>query len=101
MEVLSLLPTRCLWVSYDGVAVINAFEKVTDTLTQLPFVIAYLVGLLILAFHLAHGFSSAFQTLGLNHNKYTPLIKGIGLIYAIVIPAGFAVLPLYIYFTQQ
>jgi succinate dehydrogenase / fumarate reductase cytochrome b subunit len=56
------------------------------------------VGVIALAFHLVHGFQSAFQTLGLNHRKYTPLIKGIGWLYAILFPLGFAILPLYHYF---
>lgn len=58
-------------------------------------VIVYLISMIALAFHLVHGFQSAFQTLGLNHKKYTPIIKAVGLIFAIVVPAGFAVLPIY------
>lgn len=53
------------------------------------------VGLYILAFislglHLLHGFQSAFQTVGFNHTKYTPIIKMLGNVYAILIPLGFA-----------
>ncbi|MDZ4686451.1 MAG: succinate dehydrogenase cytochrome b subunit [Planctomycetaceae bacterium] len=54
----------------------------------------YMVGTIFLGFHLAHGFSSAFQSLGLSHPKYTPLIKVIGILFAIVIAAGFFSLPL-------
>jgi len=59
---------------------------------------SYLIGLVALFFHLKHGFQSAFQTLGLEHKKYTPAIKAIGLIYAIVVPLGFALMPVYVYF---
>jgi succinate dehydrogenase / fumarate reductase cytochrome b subunit len=55
----------------------------------------YVLAMLILALHLNHGFQSAFQSLGLNHKKYTPIIKKIGLIYSIVIPLGFAAIPVY------
>lgn len=48
----------------------------------------------VLAFHLSHGFASAFQTLGINHTKYTPFIKKLGLAFAIIVPALFALIPI-------
>jgi succinate dehydrogenase / fumarate reductase cytochrome b subunit len=59
---------------------------------------SYTIGLVALFFHLKHGFQSAFQTLGLDHQKYTPVIKGLGLVYAIVVPLGFASMPIWVYF---
>jgi succinate dehydrogenase / fumarate reductase cytochrome b subunit len=50
----------------------------------------YLVCFGLLGFHLFHSFTSAFQTLGLNHRIWTPVIKVFAWIYAIVIPLGFA-----------
>jgi len=64
----------------------------------LPYSIFYIVALLILAFHLHHGFQSAFQTLGINHKTYTPFIKAIGVIYSIIVPLGFIIIPVAIYF---
>ncbi len=55
----------------------------------------YLLALILLGFHLNHGFQSAFQTLGLNHKKYTPLIKALGFLFSILIPLGFATMPIY------
>lgn len=85
---------------YDGVdyAVKDLYAKVSVTFKQPWFVVLYVVSMVVLAFHLLHGFQSAFQTLGINHNKYTPVIKFIGKVYAIVIPTAFAVIPLYFYF---
>ncbi len=60
--------------------------------------ISYLVGLVALFLHLKHGFQSAFQTLGLEHKKYTPAIKAIGIAYAIIVPLAFATMPVYVYF---
>ncbi len=59
----------------------------------------YLVAMVLLGFHLNHGFQSAFQTFGLNNKKYTPLIKRIGTIYAIIMAVGFASMPLYFFLT--
>jgi succinate dehydrogenase / fumarate reductase cytochrome b subunit len=51
--------------------------------------------MIFLSFHLNHAFQSAFQTLGMNHKKYTPAIKCIGLAYSIIVPLGFAIIPVY------
>lgn len=61
----------------------------------------YLASFVFLGFHLKHAFQSAFQSLGLNHNKYTPAIKVIGTIYAIAISTGFAIIPIYFLFIHQ
>lgn len=61
----------------------------------------YLVSFVFLGFHLKHAFQSAFQSLGLNHNKYTQAIKVIGTIYSIVISVGFAIIPIYFLFIHQ
>lgn len=59
--------------------------------------VIYLVALLGLGFHLHHGFQSAFQTIGLNHPVYTPVIKGLGLIYTFAVTLGFMAIPVVIY----
>lgn len=60
-------------------------------------VIGYVLAMFSLAYHLLHGFASAFQTLGWNHRKYTPLIKSIGVWYSIIIAVLFAAMPVAIY----
>ena len=50
----------------------------------------YLISFLILGFHLYHAFYSAFQTFGLNHRVWSPVVKTVAVIYAILIPSGFA-----------
>lgn len=77
-----------------GHEVRDLFTRVSTAFDNPVIVIIYLVGQLVLAFHLWHGFQSAFQTLGLNHKKYTPIIQGLGKFIAIVIPVGFALIPL-------
>ena len=58
----------------------------------------YIVLMLLLGFHLYHAFQSAFQTLGLNHNKYNYTIKVVALIYALIISIGFSIIPVYFLF---
>ena len=76
----------------------DLYTQVAHTFSNPLMVGAYLVGMIVLALHLWHGFQSAFQTLGLNHKKYTPLIKTLGQIYSIIIPVTYAIIPLYYFF---
>lgn len=73
------------------------FDEVKLAFAQEWVVITYLLGLVALSLHLIHGFQSAFQTMGINHKKYSPLIKTIGWLYAILVPLGFASMPIYFY----
>jgi succinate dehydrogenase / fumarate reductase, cytochrome b subunit len=66
---------------------------------QFPaFVIGYIIAFIFLGFHLHHAFQSAFQSMGWNHSKYTPFIKNVSLVLSVVIPLGFTIIPIVIYF---
>lgn len=62
--------------------------------------ILYVLAMAVLAFHLWHGFASAFQTLGVNNEKYTPLLSGFGKVFSVIIPLAFAVIPVIIFLTK-
>jgi succinate dehydrogenase / fumarate reductase cytochrome b subunit len=67
------------------------FYSLAHNLFKIPaYDFIYLGCFTLLGFHLFHAFSSAFQTLGLNHRLWTPVVKVVALVYAIIIPAGFA-----------
>jgi succinate dehydrogenase / fumarate reductase cytochrome b subunit len=59
----------------------------------------YVIAMVAMGIHLHHGFQSAFQTLGLNHPKYNPLIKSVGYLFSLVLPALFALIPVVIILT--
>jgi succinate dehydrogenase / fumarate reductase cytochrome b subunit len=63
-------------------------------------VLLYVLAMAVLAFHLWHGFASAFQTLGVNNEKYTPLISGFGKVFSILVPLGFAIIPIIIFLSK-
>ena len=75
------------------------FEFFKHPQIGLPMTLLYVFCMIALSFHLQHGFQSAFQSLGLRHPKYTPLIKSFGLVFSILIPLLFAAMPVYIYFS--
>ena len=82
-------------VNYDSAGEFkDLYSIVAEAFTQWWYVLLYVVAMIGLAFHLTHGFKSAFQTLGLTHSKYTPLIEGMGLWFSIIVPALFALIPL-------
>jgi succinate dehydrogenase / fumarate reductase cytochrome b subunit len=74
------------------------FQIVVDFLSTWWYALLYVIAVILLGFHLNHGFQSAFQTFGWNHKKYTPLIKKLGTIYAIIMAIGFASMPIYFFF---
>ena len=58
----------------------------------------YILAMVLLGYHLRHGFQSGFQTLGLRNKRYTGLIDAVAVIFWLIIPLGFAILPIYFYF---
>ena len=72
----------------------DTFANLKDVLAEWYLVAIYLLGVIALCYHLLHGFQSAFQTLGLNHKKYTPMIKFIGVAFSIIVSVLFAAMPI-------
>ena len=59
----------------------------------------YVLAFVLLIFHLWHGFSSAFQSIGFS-NMYSKALKGFTKFYAVFIPVGFIFIALYHHFNQ-
>lgn len=76
---------------------------VVKTAFQNPYLAGfYVISMLALSYHMLHGFQSAFQTLGIRRKKYEGLIRGTGtLLFAIIIPALFAAMPIYFFFLNK
>lgn len=85
-------------VVYDSKDYHNLYLKMDEAFDRGWAVIVYLLGCFSLAWHLLHGFQSAFQTMGWNHSKYTSMIRSIGIGYAVLVPLIFALMPLFFYF---
>ncbi|MCE1188385.1 MAG: succinate dehydrogenase cytochrome b subunit [Ignavibacteria bacterium] len=79
---------------------LTMYQSVVQAFHDPVYSLFYVAALVLLGFHLNHGFQSAFQTLGMNHKKYTPLIKFLGLMFSILIPLGYATMPLYFLLTK-
>lgn len=75
----------------------NMFIVMVDVFQNPVVVILYILGCISLAYHLLHGFQSAFRTLGLHNTRYIGMVKGIGAAFSIVVPLVFALMPVSMY----
>jgi succinate dehydrogenase / fumarate reductase cytochrome b subunit len=71
------------------------FTKAIAVLNDPLSAIVYVVGSIVLGYHVLHGFQSAFQTLGIDHPRYTPLIKALSFVFAMTVAVGFGAFPLW------
>jgi len=93
------------WVMsrFTGIPTVDAngnhdlFAVMVETFKNPLLVVLYVLAMVSLAYHLLHGFASAFQTLGWNHKKYTPIIKSVGVWFSILISLIFAAMPVVMY----
>ncbi len=87
-------------VTLDGVKMRDMHRLVVEVFHVPGYTLWYVFALVMLASHLSHGFSSAFQSLGFNHPAWTPRLKCFGWLYAAVVSLGFMAPPLYLFFTR-
>ena len=83
--------------TYDGKQYHNLFLRMYDVFQQPWVVVLYLVGVASLAFHLLHGFHSAFRTIGVHNKKYLSLLKGLGYGFTVLVCVLFALMPIAMY----
>jgi len=76
----------------------NFYATAEWLFSQPLYSILYILLIVVLGFHLYHAFQAAFQTLGLDHKKYTPVIRTVGTLYSVFIPLGFICIPIYFLF---
>jgi succinate dehydrogenase / fumarate reductase, cytochrome b subunit len=75
----------------------NLYLEMKEVFSHWWIVLLYVAGVASLLFHLLHGFQSAFQSLGINHKRYTPIIKTLGIGYSIIVCILFALMPIAIF----
>ena len=84
------------------VRVKDLHARVVKSFSNIGYDIFYVLAMVAVAFHLLHGFQSAFRTLGWVHRKYTPVVEFIGTwFFAVIMPIGFALMPIVYYFTRS
>ncbi|WP_426669529.1 succinate dehydrogenase cytochrome b subunit [Mucilaginibacter sp. McL0603] len=80
--------------NFEIVRVKDLHDRVKTSFKQWWYVLFYVIAMVAVAFHLKHGFQSAFRTLGWVHRKYTPIVEFVGTwLFAVIIPLGFTAMP--------
>jgi len=62
-------------------------------------VVFYVISMLVVGSHLWHGSSSAFQSTGLVHSRWTPRVLVAGKAFAVIVAGGFALIAVWAFFT--
>lgn len=75
----------------------NLYLEMKEVFSNGLVVLIYAAGIVALFWHLLHGFQSAFQSLGVTNKRFSPIIKGAGMIYTIVICLAFLLMPIAFY----
>lgn len=80
---------------------ITPYDLIVWHFEQWYYVVLYILGGILLGLHLSHGFWSAFQTLGWSNMLWRKRLTIIGNIFAIMIAAGFSIIPLYFFIKKM
>ena len=82
----------------NGVEMRDLHKLVMETFQDPVYVGFYAIAMILLGLHLSHAIWSAFQSIGLYHPRYTPILYAGGRVLAFLIAAGFFIVPVWIYF---
>ena len=88
------------WYSIGDPPIRDLYRTEVEVFSSPVWVTVYVICMVLIGLHLRHGLSSAFQSIGANHPIYTKWLVAEGIILAILIGGGFAIIPLYVYFTR-
>lgn len=86
------------WYTVPGTEERDLYRLVAETFQQPVWVAFYAVCMVLVGVHVWHGFSSAFESLGLNHPNLTPKVIALGRLLALVFGVGFFSIPLWMFF---
>jgi succinate dehydrogenase / fumarate reductase cytochrome b subunit len=87
-------PDEIASVTYNNVEMHNMFILMQTVFSEWWIIAVYTAGCISLAYHLAHGFQSAFRTMGVYNNRYTTMLTSIGYAYSIIIALAFILMPI-------
>lgn len=82
----------------NGVELRDLYKTVVLYFANPGYVAWYVFAMFALGLHTSHGLQSAFQSLGMNHPKYTPVVKGLSCAYGVVVAFGFSALAIFCHF---
>ena len=84
-------------VDYDGKPYHNQYAQMLVVFQNPVVVVLYILGCISLAYHLIHGFHSAFRTLGVYNNRYLIMLRSFGIGFSVIVCLAFAMMPVSMY----
>jgi len=85
-------------IPHDAFGLKDFYSKNIDVFSNGLYALWYVIGVAVLAFHVSHGFQSAFRSIGVNHDVYTPALEWISRAAGVIVGVGFASIPIYVFF---
>jgi succinate dehydrogenase / fumarate reductase cytochrome b subunit len=76
---------------------INLFDTMKEVFSNIYVVIVYVISCISLGYHLAHGFQSAFKTIGVTNKRYHLMLSSLGYGFSIIVSFAFAMMPISFY----
>jgi succinate dehydrogenase / fumarate reductase cytochrome b subunit len=86
------------WYQVTDSSVRDLYRTEVEVFQNPAWVAFYVVATLLVGLHLRHGFASAFQSLGLDHPLYTRRLTALGILFALLIGVGLALIPVWVHF---
>jgi succinate dehydrogenase / fumarate reductase cytochrome b subunit len=88
------------WYEIGNPPIRDLYRTEVDIFSQPVWVVIYIICMILVGLHLRHGISSAFQSLGADHPVYTRRVVVWGTVFAAIVGAGFAIIPVWVYLTR-
>jgi succinate dehydrogenase / fumarate reductase cytochrome b subunit len=76
----------------------DLYRLVIEIFRKPGYVLFYIVAMTLVGFHLWHGVSSAFQTMGADTPRFTPAMRKVGWTLAVILAVGFMSIPVWVFF---
>ncbi len=86
-----------MYTTADGAVIRDLYALVYQFFSNIWNVIFYVVVMVSLGVHVSHGVWSAFQSLGIDGQRFTRFAQGFGYVFAFVMGIGFLFLPVWIF----
>jgi len=71
------------------------YQIVSEVFSSPAYSFIYILAVVIAAIHISHGLWSAFQTIGANHPKYIPFVRGLGIAFSVIVGIAFGFIPIF------
>jgi succinate dehydrogenase / fumarate reductase cytochrome b subunit len=88
------------WYQVTDSTVRDLYRTEVEVFQNPLWVAVYVIATLLVGLHLRHGIASGFQSLGLDHPVYTRRLTAVGIVFALLIGVGLAIIPIWVYFTH-